>query len=372
MTPPEDALERTYRRVRRRARNRRIAAGAVGLASTAAVWTIVGLLSRVLGPGTPAVQAGEGVAVIRGSVVDAAVDGSLWVLTCEASCGSVRHSRGAVVRIDLPAGTPSASIPVETPHAIAVGEGGAWAVSFWDGVLTRIDPASNDVVATVDLTLPFEVAPGDRRFLAWDVTAGEGAVWVSTVRGVVARIDPATDGITATIPVPGGTTRGLAAGAGAVWVAEDVLGVFRIDPATNAVVAEIPVQDGRRRLAVSDVVVSDGRVWAAGTWAVPTVDEAGHEDFVGTDDEAVVQIDPATDRVVGAIAAPTGASLMVGDSAVWFTDRQGTEAFRIDPATSRVVASITAPPGARFIAAQGGALWAVYGDGALERVEVGP
>ena len=51
-----------------------------------------------------------------------------------------------------------------------------------------------------------------------DVAVGAGAVWVANSRdGTVSRIDPQSKKVVATIHV-GGSLRGIAVGAGAVWV----------------------------------------------------------------------------------------------------------------------------------------------------------
>ena len=77
------------------------------------------------------------------------------------------------------------------------------------------------------------------------IAAGEGGVWVANSdANTVSRIDPATDTVVATIDV-GAQPVDVTVGAGAVWVTEfgdDT--VARIDPATNDVTAHIPVRPG--------------------------------------------------------------------------------------------------------------------------------
>jgi YVTN family beta-propeller protein len=49
---------------------------------------------------------------------------------------------------------------------------------------------------------------------------GLGSVWIASADGTVSRIDPSSSGVVATIKV-GGTPSGIAVGAGQVWVAVD-------------------------------------------------------------------------------------------------------------------------------------------------------
>jgi DNA-binding beta-propeller fold protein YncE len=106
--------------------------------------------------------------------------------------------------------------------ALAVGTRSLWVSDFCTKQLTR-------------MTDGLSVGVGEA---AISVATGEGAVWVlSQARRSVSRIDPTTGRITATIPVRG---TWLAAGAGSLWVLDLGDGqagfVRRIDPRTNRVV----------------------------------------------------------------------------------------------------------------------------------------
>jgi YVTN family beta-propeller protein len=135
-----------------------------------------------------------------------------------------------VVRIDPQTGGIVARIPIAqnatggppNPTAIAVGEGAVWVVSrrlafssirggqdspVLRGTVSRIDPKTNAVVATIRVGAdPFGIA------------VGEGSVWVANRRGFsISRIDPRTNEVVASIPI-GNRPQGIAAGHGAVWV----------------------------------------------------------------------------------------------------------------------------------------------------------
>lgn len=91
------------------------------------------------------------------------------------------------------------------PTAVAVGLDGVWVVSRSGATLTRLDPATGGVEATVQLA----AAPNA-------VAVGAGGVWV-TMPGAVQRIDPHTNEVSATIPVPA-VADGVMVAGGSVWV----------------------------------------------------------------------------------------------------------------------------------------------------------
>jgi YVTN family beta-propeller protein len=104
---------------------------------------------------------------------------------------------------------------------VAVGEGGVWLTNADAGSVTRIDPTTGHVVATV------QVGNEPERVLA-----GAGSVWVQTKLGLPAlyRIDPTTDRITRKIDI---VLEGL--GPHAVWVTgggTPYWGLHRIDANT--------------------------------------------------------------------------------------------------------------------------------------------
>ena len=130
-----------------------------------------------------------------------------------------RLARASVVRIELATNEIVAEIPLlDTPwrDRIAATDEAVWVAS--SGVLERIDPATNTVVASVGLP--------DRSISA--ITADAAAVWVVTVgddggqpTGILVRIDTATNEIAAEIPLGpevAGYDDSVMLGAGSVWV----------------------------------------------------------------------------------------------------------------------------------------------------------
>jgi len=295
-------------------------------------------------------------------------EGWAWALTCDERCSEDdgRRSVGRVLRLDPISGEVQASIAVQRPHAIAAGEGGVWVIGFWDDTVIRIDLATDRVTAAIKLSLPYEVAPGDRAFVPSYVTVGEGAVWVATGRGAVARIDPERNEVAAMIELPReAVTGGIAVGEGGVWLAGNVLGVHRIDPATNRVVATIPVNRGEEAaLAVDEVTVGGGAVWAEGVWATRSVYETGHDEYESTEESAIVRIEPTTGRAGEVVPKGPELNLLGFDgAAIWLG---GTRALlRVDPGTARVTGMLRAGERERFVDVQAGSAWIARPDGTV-------
>ncbi|MBO0683615.1 MAG: YncE family protein [Candidatus Dormibacteraeota bacterium] len=285
-----------------------------------------------------------------------------------------------------------------------------WVANEADGTVSRIDPASNRVVATIRVGDPAVMVAGgcgagstdsfmrdsllNRRCdlpssLAYDGHSiwaadnaseslaridprtnrvvrrvaigadpfalgwGFGSLWVTSYFGPpqgVLRVDPASGKVIATIggPPMGGT--GIALGAGAVWVAGTYSQTLaRIDPTTNRLTAVIPVE--RYPLAV-----------AAGRRMVWVRNE---------DSSSVSRIDPNTNRVAATavgLSAPAGST---GDDALALTSEglwaASFKLYRIDPAHGRVTATIDVSGSA--VSAGFGSLWLTSVFGTVQRID---
>jgi virginiamycin B lyase len=276
--------------------------------------------------------------------------GSLWV-------GAWRD--GQVARVDPRASRVVARFPAGGPNpaGLAVGAGTIWVAHPDTDEVVRLDPGTGRVVARIKLgPLPFQIAPGDRRFLPSLVTVGAGAGWVATARGAVARIDLSSNRVVAVLTLHPSRPAALAVAAGSVWVAAGGEGVARIEAATNRLVGTIGLD-----LYAERVAVGGGALWVGGPTTDPIVEIAG----------AVARIDPARGRVqelvptglpIGLAAAggavlvtapdtvggaleciqpgatpaamtlqPALGELAVGGGAVWVADRRGQLVYRLDP-----------------------------------------
>src|SRR5206468_9725599 len=82
--------------------------------------------------------------------------------------------------------------------AIAVGEGGIWVANRLNRSVSRIDPGTNQVTATIDLRDRTDGFPNS-------IAAGEGAVWVGiddATDDAIQKIDPQSNKVVASIPCP--------------------------------------------------------------------------------------------------------------------------------------------------------------------------
>ncbi len=117
-----------------------------------------------------------------------------------------------------------------------------------------MDPATNTATATIP------IPTGDS---CGGMAADDAAVWIASgcdIR-IVSRIDPRTNAVVASIDV-GGSAGSVALGFGSVWVTHRfnpvdnrASGLARIDPARNTVVARLPLSPA------GSVTVGGGALW---------------------------------------------------------------------------------------------------------------
>ncbi len=264
---------------------------------------------------------------------------------------------------------PDEAVVVETgdrPFRIAVTPEAAWVTNAEGGTVSRLDPTSGEVVATVDIggevigvgadaeaawvadtdvgTLvrlpvdggdPSSVAVGAQpRIVALTPTDA----WVTLLgENSVARVDRASGTVVATIPV-GRDPRGLVVDGDDVWVTNYADGtVSRIDAAGNTVVATVPVGGNP-----VNAVVADAGVWVA---------DPGTDSLILIDPEA----DAEADRITGVGDGPNGMAL-AGDDL--FVSMAGdNEVIRFDAATGEARQAIPAGTAPAGLAVFEGTLW---------------
>ena len=230
----------------------------------------------------------------------------------------------AVVKVGVRPG-----IPATTSHAV-------WVPNTGDGTVSKIDPASNRVVATLHI--------GNQLAFYHRDCEAKGSVHSFMVTSFHVR----------DCDLPSS----LAGGAGSLWVAKnDDQAVWRINPSTDQVIARVPVG-----LVPFDMAASESAVWVTGYWT-----------------DQLVRIDPATNTVVARLTLPDGPSgIAISDQAVWVASTIAGQVMRIDPFTNQIVATIPlACPTACFqgslpltLALTSNALWVrTTGDGLVVRVD---
>jgi YVTN family beta-propeller protein len=234
--------------------------------------------------------------------------------------------------------TPTLALPAAPTRLVAAADA-VWVLTPSDASVVRIDPATNQVVATIGVGR----APSG-------LAVGAGAVWISRRSdGAVVRIDPATDRVAATIPV-GRAPGAMTVAGGVVWVALPGGGLGRIDPASNrSTVVRVP------RCCAGELAAGEGALWVA-----------------NRGDGSLVRVDPATGRVAARVLLPktTGQrphQVAVGEGAVWVTSaspRRDTAnlLWRVDPGSNRVIGTLDLGPTSaggipNSVAAGNGAVW---------------
>jgi YVTN family beta-propeller protein len=183
---------------------------------------------------------------------------------------------------------------------VVFGAGSLWVSNSADDTVSRIDPATNEVTATI------HVCGAPEGFAA----AG-GRVWiVCEDDGAVGAIDPGRNRMVSTIPV-GASPRFAAAAFGDLWVSNYAQGtVSRIDPTSGDVIASIETDVGPQQM-----VEHDGALWVS-----------------ATDAATVERIDPETNTVVDSvpIAAGTPDGLVSVGGTLWVANEEGPVLTPID------------------------------------------
>src|SRR5919197_4021337 len=239
---------------------------------------------------------------------------------------------------------------VHDTAAVHFGGGSLWSVSS-QGELTRIDPASGKVLATIGLGI---VKPGG-------IACGKGSVWVTDANSpMLLRIDPAVSQLVDHFPLPTKgvetiLTGGVAVGAGSVWVGHGAFNpgawVERLDPRTGRVQHRFSILGGD----ASAVAFGDGALWVASN-------AAGE----------VRKIDPQTNEIAFTkslrpgshpccVAAGGGFAWAAGnpEASLWKFSRDGS-----------LVDTVELPAPAKDLAYATGALWAAVGErGLLIRID---
>ncbi len=146
-----------------------------------------------------------GAAAVRGGF------GSLWVSV----------ANGSVVRMDPADGSTQATIATgEGSRFMTVTDDAVWVLDNVDGTVSRVDPDTDEVVATVTVSAG-SVEGGD-------IAAGEGSVWARTTEELATEVDAQTNEVVRVLGPPAGSGSVAVAG-GMVWLtAHDVRTTYRV------------------------------------------------------------------------------------------------------------------------------------------------
>jgi len=164
--------------------------------------------------------------------------GAVWIPT-EGGVARVNPRTGAMKNI---------STESEITELFATDDA-VWATVKSDGLVFRIDPRKNAVVATIP------TGPG-----AHGIAVDDHGVWVSNyIANTVSRIDPKTNKVAATIEGVGSGV-GIRACDGAIIVSTRYQGISRIDPETNQVTPLVPLNEWNYGIACGA-----GELWVSST-----------------------------------------------------------------------------------------------------------
>lgn len=248
------------------------------------------------------------------------------------------------------------------PGTPVLGGGYVWVPNTADGTVSKIDPRTNRVVATLKVGDPamllaagcgaptvhsFPVGSFDVRLC--DVPSAlaffDGTLWAAgNGDGRIIRIDPRTDRVRAEIQVGDLLAFGLAGGPSGLWAADYVHDTLvQIDSGANRVVRTLRGVG----LGPAGLLVTGDAVWVA-----------------LSREEAVARLDPATGAVVARIQVGQRPLAMAGTpGAVWVRNEKSSSLSRLDPASNSVAATVPigffmGRDGQDGIAAAKGLVWA--------------
>lgn len=225
------------------------------------------------------------VAVARPCGGMAMLGSDLWVANCKERTVDRIDTRSAKKTAAIATGIAN---PEEGELNVVAGAGSVWIASDAKGVISRIDPATNRVTATIPTNAG-----------AYYLAFGHDALWAVSSKGqTLQRINPNTNAVVATIPL-GRQPGFLAAGEGGVWVQEQGDGtVAAIDPKTNTLRGRVKVGAS---LKYGDIDTGGGKVWLR-----------------TTEEQTFAVIDPKTLTVLARKGKPSGSgALRYTRAGVW-------------------------------------------------------
>ncbi len=276
-------------------------------------------------------------------------NGLVWLTGCQAESVSICDQGGGtsiVARVDATTDRVVGKVPGGF-SGLAADDSAVWVTDEVAGTLTRYDPRTARVVATIS------IGKGGH-----GVAIGEGGVWVADFGAgpTITRVDPQTNRVSAEISVPNALVQRVAVGHGSVWAPSGDGRLFRIDPITNRVTRTITIPPD-----ALDVAVGEGAVWV----------DINPQLAGGTGQGSVVRVDPTTNRVVATIRvghSPNG--IAAGAGAVFVVNQDDGTLTEIDPRSNSVVGKpLAVGNGPAGIAAGTTALWVANNrDGNVVRV----
>jgi streptogramin lyase len=274
-------------------------------------------------------------------------------------------------------------------ESMAVSEDAIWVVSHRGGVVSRIDPATNEVVATIESPILPSCIPNACIGLGDVATAGQHVWFLNQYKRSVQRVDASSNEVIGSTAIVG--LAGLLGAGDLMWAGvEGGDGAVGMDPGSGEVTVTVSEGSG-----LHPAGFASGSVWFVGDECTellrvdPTsgalqgtvvidiciwdIVDVGNEVWAGTH-KGIIRIDSATNQEVGRTRIPTEydrVSLAVVGDSVWFRGAV-TEIVRIDAVTKQPVERIELPYGqysAEIDSAEGSVWIANWDEGTVYRIE---
>ncbi|MEM9893804.1 MAG: PQQ-binding-like beta-propeller repeat protein [Actinomycetota bacterium] len=223
------------------------------------------------------------------------------------------------------------------PDSVAVDADSVWVSDVNCGVVVKIDKASEEVVASIDL------GSGSA-----GVAVADGSVWVGTRGdGRLVRLDP-DELLVEDVVVVDGYALGLAATADEVWATDPISAlVYRVDADTNEVLDTVEVGQNAHHIAIAD-----GAAW-----------------ITNTSDDTVSRVDLVTDVVVEVPVGFWPLHVEAGEGALWVTNNVDGTVSQLDPATGDELAAIEVGVAPHALAVVAGSVWVGSDGSGLWRID---
>jgi virginiamycin B lyase len=241
---------------------------------------------------------------------------------------------------------PIATIHVgKTADWVAITTDAVWVGSTGPDAVHRIDPKTNQLVATVKL--PGEPCAG--------LATGFGSLWVPLCSqpATLAQVDLKRNALKAVLNIgPAGAEGGVTTSSDSVWLVTDKNGsLARIDPAKGVIRQMIEVPAGSY-----NPFYFDGQVWVT-----------------HSDGAEVTSVDARSGAVLGtAKTGPNPHFLSAGEGAVWTLNQGDGSLTRIDPRTRQATKTIAlgTPGHGGDISVGGGMVWTTMAKMPLSATDV--
>lgn len=246
----------------------------------------------------------------------AADDEAVWIaFGAPAADGQPPQGVGGIVRLDVDGGQFDVVAEIAELSSVAVAdhpEGTSLWAARWPGELVRLEAATGEVQARIDLPAPSGFADIDGAFLPNGVIATSQAVWVTTARGVVALVAPARNTVDDVVELVPDYPRGGAARGPVAWISQGNRGVARVDALASHPVQTFQPQLDGDHLTVADFAMAEDRLWVAG--------RVGAGQLRDHDRGAIVALDPDTGEVLAQADTPEPVGeIAVAADRVWAT-----------------------------------------------------